>query len=80
MCPQGCGGSSPLQGTLIFGEFSMKDLQGVLLVVLAALCVVGAVACERKPRTYAGIDAPAAAGKVDPSVEPTPAIDPHKQY
>lgn len=57
----------------------MKDLQGVLLVVLAALCVVGVVACERKPRTYAGIDAPAA-GKVDPSVEPTPAIDPHKQY
>jgi hypothetical protein len=57
----------------------MKDLQGVLLVVLAALCAVCVVACERKPRTYAGIEAPAA-GKVDPSVQPTPAIDPHKQY
>lgn len=57
----------------------MKDLQGVLLVVLTALCVVGAVACERKPRTYAGVEAPVA-GQAEPSAQATVAIDPHKQY
>jgi hypothetical protein len=57
----------------------MRDLKSVLYVALAALCVVGAVACERKPRTYAGIEAPAA-GSPDAAAQQGAAIDPHKQY
>jgi hypothetical protein len=54
----------------------MKYFRSSLIVFLAALCIVGAVACERRPRTYAGVEQPVAKG--------TPLVggpvDPQAQY
>ncbi len=55
---------------------TMKDFRSSLLVILAVLCLVGAVACERKPRTYAGVEPSAAKGT--PVASGT--IDPQAQY
>jgi hypothetical protein len=54
----------------------MKYFRASLLVFLAILCVVGAVGCERRPRTYAGVEQPVVTGT--PLASGT--VDPQAQY